>query len=80
MRSVSVQEAKTHLSRLLRAVERGEEIEIRRGRTPVALLSQRRPATTSFADLRDRFANEVEIADDFDELDEETARGFGVID
>jgi prevent-host-death family protein len=35
---VSVQEAKTHLSRLLRRVEAGEEIVIRRGRQPVAML------------------------------------------
>lgn len=35
---VTVQEAKTHLSRLLRRVEAGEEIVIRRGREPVAML------------------------------------------
>ena len=37
-RSVTVHEAKTHLSRLLRAVEAGEDVEIRRGDTPVARL------------------------------------------
>ncbi|HZE05406.1 MAG TPA: type II toxin-antitoxin system Phd/YefM family antitoxin [Solirubrobacteraceae bacterium] len=35
---VTVQEAKTQLSRLLRLVEAGEEIVIRRGREPVAML------------------------------------------
>ncbi|UGS34724.1 type II toxin-antitoxin system Phd/YefM family antitoxin [Capillimicrobium parvum] len=35
---VTVQEAKTQLSRLLRRVEAGEEIVIRRGREPVAML------------------------------------------
>ena len=35
---VTVQEAKTHLSRLLRRVEAGEEVLIRRGKDPVALL------------------------------------------
>jgi prevent-host-death family protein len=35
---VTVQEAKTQLSRLLRRVEAGEEITIRRGREPVAML------------------------------------------
>lgn len=35
---VTVQEAKTHLSRLLRRVEAGEEVLIRRGKEPVALL------------------------------------------
>lgn len=35
---VTVHEAKTHLSRLLERVERGEEVVIARGRTPVARL------------------------------------------
>lgn len=35
---VTVQEAKTQLSKLLRRVEAGEEITIRRGKVPVALL------------------------------------------
>ena len=35
---VTVQEAKTQLSRLLRRVEAGEEVVIRRGRDPVAML------------------------------------------
>lgn len=35
---VTVQEAKTQLSRLLRRVEAGESIVIRRGRDPVAML------------------------------------------
>jgi prevent-host-death family protein len=36
MKSVGIHEAKTHLSRLLREVAAGEEIEIRRGSVPVA--------------------------------------------
>ncbi|MGH2762938.1 MAG: type II toxin-antitoxin system Phd/YefM family antitoxin [Thermoleophilaceae bacterium] len=35
---VTVQEAKTHLSRLLRRVEAGEPVVIRRRREPVAML------------------------------------------
>ena len=35
---VTVQEAKTQLSRLLRRVEAGESVVIRRGREPVAML------------------------------------------
>ncbi|HEX2463469.1 MAG TPA: type II toxin-antitoxin system prevent-host-death family antitoxin, partial [Thermoanaerobaculia bacterium] len=38
MKEVSVHEAKTHLSRLLRRVENGEEIVISRGGKPVAKL------------------------------------------
>lgn len=40
-----MQEAKTHLSRLLRRVEAGETVVIRRGRTRVAILSPA-PITT----------------------------------
>lgn len=36
---VSVHEAKTHLSRLLRRVEAGESVVIKRGAHPVAVLT-----------------------------------------
>jgi prevent-host-death family protein len=38
MKSVTIHEAKTHLSQLLREVEAGETIVVARGRTPVAQL------------------------------------------
>lgn len=41
-RSVSVAEAKAHLSEILDAVERGENIEITRRGKPVATLTARR--------------------------------------
>lgn len=62
---VTVQEAKTHLSRLLRRVEAGEEIVIRRGREPVAMLVRapaRRGRRQIWGDL------EGAMRDDFDEL------------
>lgn len=77
MRSVTIQEAKTHLSRLLREVEDGRQVEIRRGNVPVAVLS-RSPHGLTFAELKGRFAGEVEVAEDFDQLHEEEARAFGV--
>lgn len=40
---VTVQEAKTHLSRLLRRVESGETVVIRRGSVRVALLTPAPP-------------------------------------
>lgn len=43
MRKVTVHEAKTHLSRLLRAVEEGEEIVICRGDVEVARLQAVNP-------------------------------------
>lgn len=59
-----MQEAKTHLSRLLRRVEAGETVVIRRGRTRVAVLSPA-PVTTEqrkiWGDL------EGELTSEFDE-------------
>lgn len=61
--AVPLNEAKTHLSELVRRVERGEEIVIRRGSTPVArLVPERRHAIAPPGALRGR----VRIADDFD--------------
>jgi antitoxin (DNA-binding transcriptional repressor) of toxin-antitoxin stability system len=61
---VTVQEAKTQLSRLLRQVEAGEEVVIRRGRERVAMLvrAPRRPGRREiWGDL------EGSMALDFDE-------------
>lgn len=67
---VTVQEAKTQLSRLLRRVEAGESITIRRGREPVAMLV-RAPAKAGerriWGDLRGS------IGPEFDELTDEFA-------
>jgi len=38
VKAFTVHQAKTHLSRLLKAVEEGEEVVILRGKTPVAKL------------------------------------------
>jgi prevent-host-death family protein len=62
---VTVQEAKTHLSRLLRRVEAGEEVVIRRGREPVAKLVRVAPEHDQRAIWGDL---EGSMADDFDEL------------
>lgn len=62
---VTVQEAKTQLSRLLRRVEAGEEVVIRRGRDPVAVLvraPERSGARQIWGDL------EGSMAADFDEV------------
>ena len=63
-KNVNVHEAKTHLSRLLRRVERGEEIVIARAGRPVArLIPVGRPKEERILGL-DR--DTVVIADDFD--------------
>jgi prevent-host-death family protein len=61
MPTINVHDAKTHLSRLLERVERGEEITIARAGRPVAVLrpveapARRRPGSES-----------IVIHDDFD--------------
>ena len=63
MDSVNVHTAKTHLSRLLERVERGEEILIARNGTPVARLAPltRKPRRPG------RLAGKVRLLDDFDD-------------
>lgn len=65
---VTVQEAKTHLSRLLRRVEAGESVTIRRGREPVAMLVR----VPQPAGRRNIWGNlEGWISPDFDEIPED---------
>ena len=72
---VNIHQAKTHLSKLLRRVEAGEDIVIARAGEPVARLTRFTPD-----DLEPRplgtWRGRVEIADDFDELPEEVVDGF----
>lgn len=61
--TVPLNEAKTRLSELIRRVEAGEEIVIRRGRTPVARLIAERPARIAAPGaMRGR----IQLAADFD--------------
>ena len=76
MTAVNMLEAKTHLSRLVEAIEQGKEREIiiaRNGR-PVARLA---PLEESPAELRIGIARgEFEVPDDIDISNEEVARLF----
>lgn len=62
MRMVNVHDAKTRLSALLVAVERGEEIVIARAGTPVARLARYLPAARPVGMDDGR----ISIPDDFD--------------
>ena len=64
MKTVNVHEAKTHLSRLLAAVARGEEIVISRAGTPIAKLVPLRRGGLGHVLGVDR--DRVEISADFD--------------
>jgi antitoxin (DNA-binding transcriptional repressor) of toxin-antitoxin stability system len=67
---VTVQEAKTQLSRLLRRVEAGEEIVIRRGRDPVAMLV-RFPAQAPTRSIWG--SHEGSLEPDFDDIPDDFA-------
>lgn len=73
-RMVNVHEAKTHLSRLLEAVENGEEVVIARAGKPVARLvpaaAPRRPRTPG------AWRGRVHVAADFDETPESELAAF----
>jgi antitoxin (DNA-binding transcriptional repressor) of toxin-antitoxin stability system len=77
--SYSIGEAKTNLSKLVAAAERGERVELRRGREPVAALvaierggrARRRPGA---------LAGKIALAEDFESLPAEVERALGMRD
>lgn len=72
--TVNVHEAKTHLSRLLEAVERGEEVVIARAGKPVARLV---PAVPSrFKRQPGTWRGRIEIAEDFDDTPPDLVAAF----
>lgn len=73
MHQVTVHEAKTHLSRLLREIVEGEEVVITRSGRPVARLVPIEEDRPVFGVDEGRFV----VPDDFDEpLDEGLLRAF----
>jgi antitoxin (DNA-binding transcriptional repressor) of toxin-antitoxin stability system len=78
-RSYSIGEAKTQLSKLIAEVERGVDVELRRGKTPVARIV---PASAASTARRKPGAlkGQIVIGDDFDVLPDDVARALGMID
>lgn len=81
MKSVTTHDAKTHLSALLREVERGDEIEIRRGDRPVARIvpanaphHPRRPKVGTITSASVRYD-----ADAFEPLDAAAMERLGLL-
>jgi prevent-host-death family protein len=65
VRTVNIHEAKTHLSRLLARVARGEEVVIAKAGKPIArLVPAEKPR--SMAAVFDLYKGQLEIAPDFD--------------
>lgn len=75
-KSVGVHEAKTHLSRLLEAVGRGEEVEItNRGRVVARLVGPRSAAVARAWGVDE---GRIQVSQDFDApLPDEVAAAFG---
>jgi prevent-host-death family protein len=73
MKMVNVHRAKTELSRLLEAAERGEDVVIARAGTPVARLVP----VTQKERMPGRLAGKIRLGADFDDpLPAEIAEGF----
>jgi prevent-host-death family protein len=71
-------QAKTTLSRLVDAAQSGEEVVITRRGEPVVRLEPVHPLPRE--ELLGMFEGQIEIADDFDELPDDIAKAFGMID
>ena len=67
MQTVNIHEAKTHLSRLLEAVENGEEIVIARTGEPIATLSAYKPPRARIAPPGSLAGMGFWMTDDFNE-------------
>ena len=78
MPAVNIYEAKTNLSKLLDAVERGEEITIARAGRPIAdLIPHRHRVPLQFGGM----AGEIHYdSDAFDDLDPDITTLFGIDD
>jgi prevent-host-death family protein len=73
--SVTIHEAKTHFSKLVRRAEAGEEIVVRRGSVPVARitpLERKHGGVTGRGSMR----NEIAIAGDIEQADGQIERLF----
>lgn len=79
MEIVNIHEAKTHLSRLLDKVSRGEPVIIARAGKPVARVSRMNAPEDANTAARIGFMkDQIQVPDDFDRMGgEEIARMFG---
>jgi prevent-host-death family protein len=77
--SVGMHEAKTTLSRLVDAAQSGEEVVITRRGQPVVKLEPVAPAEPCVS-LYGSLKGQIKMADDFDELPDDIAKAFGMID
>ncbi len=76
MPQIGMHEAKTKLSQLVERAVSGEDIVIARNGTPVVRLVPV-AGTSSLARVRGVWRDQIELADDFDELPDDIAEAFG---
>jgi len=74
----SIGEAKTHLSKLVRQAEEGEEIVLRRGSHPVVRLVAVTGNGATVKRTPGRMRGRLSVPDDFDEWPEDIARALGM--
>jgi antitoxin (DNA-binding transcriptional repressor) of toxin-antitoxin stability system len=78
LHTFTIGEAKTQLSKLVALVESGEEVELRRGRTPVARLT---PAPRPQAARKPgAYAGRIVLPEDFDAWPADIADALGIRD
>ncbi|WP_018877542.1 MULTISPECIES: type II toxin-antitoxin system Phd/YefM family antitoxin [unclassified Thioalkalivibrio] len=68
--TVNIHEAKTHFSRLLEKVSRGEPVVIARAGKPIARMSRIEASSESAADRVGFLKGQLEIPDDLDRMGE----------
>lgn len=76
IKPINIHEAKTQLSKLLSRVALGEEFTIANRGVPVAKLVPYTLPESESDRLPGRLAGQIQISDDFNELDEETLNLF----
>lgn len=76
MEQYNIHTAKTHLSKLLEKVAKGEEVIISKGNTPVAVLKKYEAPQQKRQG--GQWKGKVWIADDFDEFGDELQEMFGM--
>jgi prevent-host-death family protein len=76
----SIGEAKTHLSKLVRQAEEGEEVVLRRGSQPVVRLVAITDQDAAIKRRPGRMRGRLVVPDDFDEWHEDIAKALCIID
>jgi antitoxin (DNA-binding transcriptional repressor) of toxin-antitoxin stability system len=72
----TIGEAKTQLSKLVALAERGESVELRRDKTPVARLVP--ISRAAGARKPGALAGKIRLTEDFDEWPDDVGRAFGL--